>query len=246
MQEARLGYALVASLIEGRFEGTPQALERAQLQGWNSETRYRLCTILLDEPNPLSREGFARREDFASRAGLSLARRQSRPLISLSANQIHILVPDELEVDSWWAEFQPTRMAMAVSQVHAGVEGMRFAGRETDELIEHLKPGRVHYVEQMLFPRVLSGDTDAQRAFVDRLFGSLHEGKRGKHLLQTALALTEEGFHLQRTADRLNVHISTLRYRVGRLADLTGLDLESVEGRFRLQVGARLFLMREQ
>ena len=78
------------------------------------------------------------------------------------------------------------------------------------------------------------------------LFGSLHEGKRGQHLLETALALTEEGFHLQRTAERLNVHISTLRYRVGRLADLTGLDLESVEGRFRLQVGARLFLMRER
>ena len=33
MQEARLGYALVASLIEGRFEEKPQALERAHLLG---------------------------------------------------------------------------------------------------------------------------------------------------------------------------------------------------------------------
>ena len=137
-------------------------------------------------------------------------------------------------------------MAMAVSQAHVGVEGMRIAGRETAELIEHLKPGRVHYFEQMLFPRALSGDVDAQRAFVARLFGSLDEGKRGQHLLETALALTEEGFHLQRAAERLSVHISTLRYRLGRLADLTGLDLDSVEGRFRLQVGARLYLMKAQ
>lgn len=246
MQETRLGYALVASLIEGRFEDKPQALERARLLGWNGETRYRLCTVLLDEPNPLSRDGFARREELATRASLSLERREIRPLISLSANQVHILVPDELDVEAWWAEFQPTRMAMAVSQAHAGVEGMRIGGRETAELIEHLKPGRVQHVEQMLFPRVLSGDADAQRAFVARLFGSLDEGKRGQHLLETALALTEEGFHLQRTAERLNVHISTLRYRLGRLADLTGLDLDSVEGRFRLQVGARLYLMKDQ
>jgi len=246
MQAARLGYALVASLIEGLFEENPPALERARILGWNSQTQYRLCTVLLDEPNPLSREGFARREEFASRVGLSLERLAGRRLISLSANQIHILVPDALNIDSWWAQFQPTRMAMAVSQAHAGVDGMRIAGRQTSELIEHLKPGRVHYFEQMLFPRVLSGDADAQRAFVDRLFGSLDEGKRGKHLLETALTLTKEGFHLQRTSERLNVHISTLRYRLGRLSDLTGLDLESVEGRFRLQVGARLFLMREK
>ena len=70
-------------------------------------------------------------------------------------------------------------MAMAVSQVHAGVDGMSIAARETAELIEHLKPGRAHYFEQMLFPRVLSGDADAQRAFVARLFDSLGEGKRG-------------------------------------------------------------------
>jgi purine catabolism regulator len=246
MQEARLGYALVASLIEGRFEDKPQAHERARLLGWNSAARYRLCTVLLDEPNPLSRDGFARREQLAARASLSLERREVRPLMSLSANQVHILVPDELNVDAWWPELQPNRMAMAVSQVHAGVEGMRIAGRETAELIEHLKPGRVHRFEQMLFPRVLSGDADAQRAFVARLFGSLDEGKRGRHLLETALALTEEGFHLQRAAERSSVHISTLRYRLGRLAELTGLDLDSVEGRFRLQLGARLYLMKEQ
>src|SRR5258706_7101839 len=193
MQEARLGYALVASQIEGRFEEKPQALERAQLLGWNSKTRYRLCMALLDEPNLLSRDGFMRREQSAAGASFSLERREVRPLISLSANQVHILVPDELNVDAWWAEFQPTRMAMAVSQTHAGVQGMRIAGRETAELIEHLKPGRAHCFEQMLFPRVLSGDADAQRAFVARLFGSLDQGQRGQHTPETALALTQQG-----------------------------------------------------
>jgi purine catabolism regulator len=245
MQEARLGYALVASLIEGRFEEKPQTLERAKLSGWNNEARYRLCTVLLDEPNPLSRQGFARREEFAARANMSLMRRGVRPLLSLSANQIHILIPDGLDIDMWWSEFAPTRMAMGVSQAKVGVEGMRAAGQETSELIEHLKPGRVYYFEQMLFPRVLNGDPDAKRVFLAQLFGPLEENKRGRQLLETALALAEEGFHLQRTAERMNIHLSTLRYRLGRLSELTGLDLESPEGRFRLQVGARLYLMNE-
>jgi purine catabolism regulator len=38
------------------------------------------------------------------------------------------------------------------------------------------------------------------------------------------------------------VHISTLRYRLGRLSELTKLDLDTVEGRFRLQFGVRLYL----
>lgn len=245
MQEARLGYALVASLIEGRFEEKPQTLERAKLSGWDNEACYRLCTVLLDEPNPLSRQGFARREEFAARASTSLTHRGIHPLISLSANQIQILVPEGLNIEAWWAEFLPTRMAMGVSQAKAGAEGMRVAGQETSELIEHLKPGRVHYFEQMLFPRVLNGDPEAKRIFLAQLFDPLEENKRGRHLLETALALAEEGFHLQRTAERLNVHLSTLRYRLGRLSELTGLDLESTEGRFRLQVGARLYLMNE-
>lgn len=245
MQEARLGYALVASLIEGRFEEKPLTLERAKLFGWDSKARYRLCTVLLDEPNPLSRDGFDRREEFAARVNMSLTRRAVRPLLSLSANQIHILVPGDLDVDAWWAEFLPTRMAMGVSQAKEGVEGMRDAGHETAELIEHLRPGRVHHYEHMLFPRVMSGDADARRIFVARIFKPLEDGKRGQHLLETALALAEEGFHLQRTAERLNVHISTLRYRLARLSELTGLDLETVEGRFRLQLGARLYLAAE-
>jgi purine catabolism regulator len=134
---------------------------------------------------------------------------------------------------------------MAVSQINSGVDGMRKAGIEVAELIEHLKPGRVHHFEELLFPRVLRGDLEAQRKFIDRLFGSLGQGKRTRALLDTALALGDAGFHLQRTAEVLGIHISTLRYRLNRLSDLTGLDLETVEGRFRLQVGARLFRMNE-
>jgi len=244
-REARLGYAVVASLVEGHFEATAQMLERAQLAGWKQEAQYRLCTVLLDEPNPLSREGFVKRESFAVRAARSLERHGIRPLLSFSANQVHVLTPEDLQVDAWWREFQPTRMAIAVSRLHSGVEGMAAAGRESAELIEHLKPGRMHHFEEMLFPRVLKGDGGARQVFLARVLGQLDDGKRGQHLLETALALAQEGFHLQRSAERLGVHISTLRYRMEKLSEHTGLDLESVDGRFQVQMAARLYLMEQ-
>jgi len=245
LQEARLGYALVASLIEGRFEDKPQSVERAKLLGWDSASRYRLCAILLDEPNPLSREGFEKRDRVALLVSRSLQQRGIRSIVSLTANQVQLLVPERLDVVAWWSELPASRLAMGVSQVNAGIEGMRRAGVEVAELIDHLKPGRVHHYDELLFPRVLRGDVAAQEKFLKRLFAPLRESKRSATLLDTALALAEEGFHLQRTAARLGVHISTLRYRMDGLSAATGLDLETVEGRLRLQVGARLFLMRE-
>lgn len=245
-QEARLGYALVASLIEGRFEDKPQSMERAKLLGWDSKTRYRLCAILLDEPNPLSREGFEKREQVATMASRSLQHKGIRPIVSLTANQVQLLVPETLDVGAWWSELPAARLAMGVSQVNSGIDGMKQAGVEAAELVDHLKPGRVHHYDELLFPRVLRGDVAAQEKFLTRLFGPLREGKRSTALLDTALALAEEGFHLQRAATRLGVHISTLRYRLDGLSAATGLDLETVEGRLRLQVAARLLLMRNE
>lgn len=243
MQEARLGYALIASLIEGRFDPKPQVLERAQLLGWSVTTEYRLCSLVMDEPNPLSREGFVKREEIAAKLKRSLELQGIVPLISLAANQINVLVPSGLGVDRWWGELELSRAALAVSQPHTGVEGMAAAGREAAELLEHLRPGRVHHYEDMLLPRVLHGDPDARRIFLERMLRKLEHGRRGQDLIETAVVLAQEGFHLQRSATRLNVHISTLRYRLERLSELTGLDLESADGRFQLQLAIRLHLL---
>lgn len=240
--EARLGYALVAALLEGRFDETPSAIERARLLGWDPEQPYRLATILLDEPNPLSSEGLTRREQLAGQLTQALRQKNVAPLISLSANQINALVPDTVDVEWLWSAIAHGRCAMGVSELHQGIAGMHSAGREVADLMPHTKPGRVHFSDEAMFPRVLAGDPAARRLFIARVFGVLEADKRGRALIDTAIALTDEGFNLQRTADRLHVHISTLRYRLGRLAELSRLDLDTVEGRFRLQLVVRLYL----
>ena len=241
-QETRMGHALVASLIEGQFDAKPNTLERSRLAGWDDEIEYRLASILMDEPNPLSNEGFRRREALALALSRVIQIKGATPLISLSANQIHALLPEGFDFQWLWTEIAAKKAAMGVSQAHRGVEGMHMAGKEIMDLMAHVRPGRIHYFDEAIFPRVLAGDPKARKMFIDKLFGRVGTDKRSQHLLDTAMALADEGFNLQRAADRLNVHISTLRYRLGKLAEVTGLDLDTVEGRFRLQYGVRLYL----
>lgn len=242
-QEARLGYALVAALIEGYFDDNPKSLERAQLLGWSPSSAYRLCTVLLDEPNPLSRDGFAKRETVAHQIKLGIERLGHSPLISLSANQVHVLLPEQVDTSRWWSELKLAKMALAVSQTHTGVAGMAACGKEAAELMALLKPGGIHHYDQMLLPRVLAGDSAARRAFLDRVLTPLDADTRNHALLDTAMALSKEGFHLQKSAERLGVHISTLRYRLEKLQAQTGLDLESADGRFQLQLATQLYLL---
>src|SRR5260370_8055623 len=56
--EARLGFTFLDSLLEGRFEATPQALERAHLLGFDPKATYPLGLLILHEPLPLPPHGF--------------------------------------------------------------------------------------------------------------------------------------------------------------------------------------------
>jgi DNA-binding PucR family transcriptional regulator len=76
--------------------------------------------------------------------------------------------------------------------------------------------------DELLPERVLAGDPSASRVLVDRIHHPL-EGHPA--LLTTATAYLETGGSLEATARALFVHPNTVRYRLGRIAEVTGYDL---------------------
>ena len=76
--------------------------------------------------------------------------------------------------------------------------------------------------------------------FLDRTIEALQRQRRGDMLVDTLCALSEEGFQLVQTARRLNIHISTLRYRLDKIQELLACSLDDAEARFQLQVAVRL------
>ncbi|MBB4864912.1 purine catabolism regulator [Pseudomonas nitritireducens] len=240
-QETRLGYAFVAGLLEGKFSATPSAIERAKASGWSENRDYRVCLLLLDEPIPLALDGFNRRARSAERIARVMQELEVAPLISVSLNQISFLLPAEVSADGVWKALGEEGGALAVSRVHRGASGMALGAEDVAALMPLLRPGKLHNFDEVLFPRALMGDEDARRMLLERLIAPLENPRRGNSLVDTVLCLASEGFQLLNTARALDIHISTLRYRVSRMETILGISLENPDDRFRLQVAAQMY-----
>lgn len=84
--------------------------------------------------------------------------------------------------------------------------------------------------------------TDEMSRIVLELLGPLahhHDAKRAE-LLATLEAYTAAGGHDTTTADSLHIHVSTLKYRLARIAEITGLRLAEPRTRFELTLAFQL------
>lgn len=244
--EERLGYTFLDSLLEGHFDPTHAAMERARLLGFDRDARYRVGVLVLDESIPLSSEGFLRRERIASLLRQQLRLQGYTPLISLSLNKISFLLPDHTSADRIWHSFVSGGISMAVGQQYQGVDGIQQSYQEVLSILTYLPSNSFYEYESLLLPRVLLGDQIAQEAFLDQILGTIRRQRNGDVLLETLLAWTNAGFHYPSVAEHLHVHMKTLHYRLTRIANLTGLDLANTEIRFQLQLATHLLSLKEK
>jgi DNA-binding PucR family transcriptional regulator len=83
---------------------------------------------------------------------------------------------------------------------------------------------RVVEADALLPERAIAGDQPARRALVDRVHRPLSRASHAP-LLVTAQRYLEAGGSLEATARALFVHTNTVRYRLGRISEVTGYDL---------------------
>lgn len=83
---------------------------------------------------------------------------------------------------------------------------------------------------------------DVRRAFTARLLAPLHDYDRRHRaeLLPTLAAFLEADGSWTRCASRLHLHVNTLRYRMGRIEQLTGRDLSRLEDKLDFFLALRL------
>jgi PucR family transcriptional regulator, purine catabolism regulatory protein len=237
--EARLGYASFLSLLEAPA-ATPLTLERARLLGFDPSVAYRVGVVLLDEPLPLGREGVLRRDATMEKLRRFLAASGSAPILCASLNRIPFLLEADVDVANVDRALEGSAVRLAFGRVATGTDGVRVSYREALDVLGYENAGRVARYEDALLPRVLLGDAAARAAFIAETLGGLDGHKAGAALRAAVLRYAEEGFALRRTATALGIHPNTLRYRLERATDLTGLSFDDADVRFRLQLAARL------
>jgi hypothetical protein len=83
---------------------------------------------------------------------------------------------------------------------------------------------------------------DQLRRFAERLLRPLveYDEKHGASLVSTLAAYLDASASPTATARVLNLHINSLYYRLQRLSELGGFDLDSPETRFELQLALRV------
>ncbi|MBO2451894.1 helix-turn-helix domain-containing protein [Actinomadura barringtoniae] len=87
---------------------------------------------------------------------------------------------------------------------------------------------------ELLPERALDGDADARRYLVDQVFEPMCAA--GAPLLDTLTTYLEQGSSLEATARLLFVHPNTVRYRLRRVAELTGLSPTDGRNAFTLRI----------
>ncbi|MCP9985913.1 PucR family transcriptional regulator ligand-binding domain-containing protein [Streptomyces sudanensis] len=140
------------------------------------------------------------------------------------------------------------RLTLGVSAAVHSAEALRGALEEARHArrVAAARPGRVcaaghHELAShvLLLPFV---PDDVRRAFTARLLGPLREYDRRHRaeLIPTLEAFLDSDGSWTRCAARLHLHVNTLRYRVGRIEQLTGRDLSRLEDKLDFFLALRM------
>jgi hypothetical protein len=117
----------------------------------------------------------------------------------------------------------------------SAVAGLRAAGAWPDA-------PRPVSSDDLLPERALSGDGHARRQLVEEIYRPLADSRPS--LLDTLTAFLASGGSVEATARELFVHPNTVRYRVRRIAEVTGLTPTDARDAYTLQVALTLGRLR--
>jgi len=93
---------------------------------------------------------------------------------------------------------------------------------------------------------VSTAGTEDVKNFIDALIGNIitYDREHKATLVETLEKFVASGGRFQQTASSLHIHVSTLRYRIGRIEDLCGVDLKEDDARFEYGLAVRLHRIR--
>lgn len=140
------------------------------------------------------------------------------------------------------------RVTLGVSAAVHSAEGLRGALEEARHArrVAAARPGRVCAAgHQELASHVLLlpfVPDDVRRAFTARLLDPLrdYDRRHRAELVPTLEAFLDSDGSWTRCANRLHLHVNTLRYRVGRIEQLTGRDLSRLEDKLDFFLALRM------
>jgi hypothetical protein len=230
--DARLEALVVDALVRG--ERSDELSGRAAALGWANNTPVLVVVGAtpagVDDPHVTVR-----------RTARSLS---SEVLVGVHAEQLVVVLGrhDDLE---GVAERVSDEFGDGPVVTGPVVDGLGRAGESAAVALAGLRAARAWpdaprpvAADALLAERALDGDPLARTALQERVSGPLQAA--GGEVLETVRAVLNSGGNLEASARAIFVHPNTVRYRLKRAADLTGLSATDPRGSWTLQVALAL------
>jgi purine catabolism regulator len=266
--EARVRGEYLDDLIMGTYGDESAAERRARHLGYPLQGLHVLLIADIDDLRGFIRSRQINEEtiqalkrELLRRTSTVVRRSHARALLGARSDSVLALVPVTGEADA-----VPRAMATLAREVQRSIddwqpgftvsvgysapvrapEAVATAYREVSGVLETLSRFKrwqqVVAVPDLGLTGLLAGVNDDRLvAFAERHLGLLseHDRSRGGALLATLGAYLEAG-EQQAAARRLRIHPNTLRYRLERIREITGAELENPETRLNLAVALRI------
>lgn len=141
----------------------------------------------------------------------------------------------------------PVSVAIGVGTAATDVDGLQASNSEAVRALTVLRSvgasnDDLEIGDAGSFALIASVGADDRVPFVDRYLTPLveYDGRRNSGLIETLRTYFAEVGSVQRTADALFLHISTVRYRLSRIEEIANISLRNEEDRLCLQIAMRL------
>jgi hypothetical protein len=230
--DARLEALVVDALVRG--ERSEELSGRAAALGWATSTPV----IVLVGATPADQDD---PHAAVRRAARSLG---SEVLVGVHAEQLVVVLGRMYDLEEA-AERITDEFGDGPVVTGPVVDGLGRAGESAATALAGLRAApawpdapRPVPADALLAERALDGDPLARTALMERVAGPLQAAGGG--VLETVRAVLGSGGNLEATARAIFVHPNTVRYRLKRAADLTGISATDPRGSWTLQVALAL------
>ena len=242
-------------VLDGALRSEVSLLQQARLLGYDLEGAHLAVVARIDRPTAI--QG---RSDLTETSTLfteTLDRREPAVLWRYRNNQAEVVLPVEAEtdvdtaLDRLVAELERrartllgSTVSVGIGGIYTGPAGIRKSHQEARQAITIGRrlngQGKATHFSQLGIYRLLfaARDLPELRSFHDEALNVLIEYDRvhNAELVRTLGAFFDGKCGPKEAAALLGVHRNTVLYRLQRIQDLTGLDLDNAEVRLRLHL----------
>lgn len=251
---------LVGSLLKGDWRDKGETISRGHNLGLILEGANRLLAIPIDKRAQKSTAKDYLHEQ--QRLSNTVKRITANGSVVRDQNKFVIIIPSEEQEEEkafnaltekllgelkWIQQDSPT---IALSRACLKLEDYALANTELDQALRLAKAlGQTGVVSVSDFGGLglllSSAGRDNIDTFIQSTIGKIedYDQRTNGSLMDTLSVFIDEGCRYQASADKLGVHVTTLRYRLTRLENLFDIDFDNPTTRFDLNLAMQLRAM---